>query len=234
MLLRINDEGTEEMRTDRFGREENEETVTLPFRKQCQLICTRRFIIIVIVVYMALYLITRTSIEPTPLITATEAALTCITLNIQTESGIRAGTLSYGNAETLPIHLYLISITRTINCTAPTGKEYVFQYKDDYLNISTVDVDRIYEGLNTQFPIGKSFSVWYYEDFCLWYRLRDRLDRHCLSSSAIEPSDIGDPAGAYGHIIMAHVMVAPLLIAGICVYWWFLFTSISTPRRSIV
>lgn len=188
-------------------------------RKQCRILCTRRLVITTILSYLALYTVISSSLAPMELTAPDEAAIKCITLSLQTEQGIRAATLNYGASETVSLNLYMTSITRTINCTNAANENHLFQYKDDYLNISTVDVDGIFHQLTAKYPINESFDAWYYEDFCNWYRIRDRLDRHCLSSTVIQPSDAEDPADLSVRQRLVHGSVLFVVGVALIIYW---------------
>lgn len=203
------------MSTDRFGnatRGDEEDEDEHDF--QLKTLFTRRFIIWLWFLYITLYVMTFSGplsmvsvIKQLPP-TEGEAKVLCFTTGLQSESGIRAGNLKYGNSESIAINLYTISITRTIICTGLSGN-VTLQYKDDYLNISTVDVDEVYRSLSHKYPINEAFDAWYYPDHC--YRIRD-LDRNCLSNVAADPGEYESlpfniMIGALTHVTLFSIIV---------------------------
>lgn len=207
--------------TDRFGRpfvSEDEDIDPSYFLKS---IITKRFCAILIILYILFYIIgkqlTASSEEASIPISSSEARLVCETKNIETESGIHAGYLTYGNTEKLQIQLYTVSITRTITCVDTAMGTHVFQYKDDYLNISTVNVDKVYASLLIEYPIGKSFIAWYYAKHCSY--LNRRLDRNCLSKEAIEPEEYIDLLHPSIYTITLHSTIIALLVMVIYIHF---------------
>lgn len=183
---------------DRFGRQSrstDEDDDYGPGERQCtkfMAIFTRRYIIWLCFLYLGLYIMIQYSTLydnlPGTIISETDARVVCTTTGIQVEKGIRAGLLTYGNADTVEIQLYTTSITRSIECVDIKEISHVLQYKDDYLNISTVDVDKALESLWEQYPVRGSFVAWYYERDCYWMSWHHQLDRNCLSTEkALDP-----------------------------------------------
>lgn len=179
--------------SDRFGRpsrgnDDDNNDDYMVGERQCtnfMTIFTRRYIIWLCLLYLGLYMMARYSTIydnlPGTIISETDARVVCVTTAIQVENGIRAGLLTYGNADKIEIQLYTTSITRSINCVDTKEIPHLLQYKDDYLNISTVDVNKVLQSLSEQYHIGKSFVTWYYERDCYWMSRMRQLDRNCLS-----------------------------------------------------
>ena len=188
----------------------------------------RRYLVIACLLYMGLFVTTswlgicdtQQAIPPY----GPEARVVCTTTVLQTEAGIRAAKLVYANNNEIDVNLYATSITRTVTCIDINGESHTLQYKDDYLNISTVDVDHIYATLMKHYPIGESFTAWYYANHC--HVMPQELDRNCLSTIAIDP-DIHYNYNLYTSLVVLHhgtVFVSVVLVI------WLHFIIRSEPR----
>lgn len=155
---------------------------------------------------------TMMGIRDTQYISSEVARVLCTTKSIEIETGNIVASLHYSNTESLPINLYATSITRTIQCMGGNEASHTFQYKDDYLNISTVDVDKVVKLLKLTYPIGKSFNAWYYEGYC--QKMMNLVDRNCLSSRAIERSEYIDDIVETVMYFMDLLFVATLVVSG--------------------
>ncbi len=180
-------------------------------------IFTRRYIIYLIIFYFVLYFFVQSSSLSSgfsfSIQDESEVRVKCTTIKIEAEKGIRAGSLSYGNAEKIEIQLYTVSLTRSINCIDTNEVTHLLQYKDDYLNISTVDVDSVFHALTLKYPIGESFDAFHYKQDC--YKLSRVLDRNCLVENAINPEEYDNLTLYYLYRVMVHFSIIAFIT--ICV-----------------
>lgn len=187
----------------------------------------RRYLVIGCILYMGLYMtITCIGVFDTHQLippTASEARVVCKTTTLQTEEGIRAAKLVYAKSD-VDVNLYATSITRTATCTDVNGESYTLQYKDDYLNISTVDVDHVYRELTTQYPLGDTYTAFYYPKHC--HTMPQELDRNCLTSQPIDPELHYNKSLYQLIVIMQHITVFFIVI--LCI--WIDFVLRSDPR----
>lgn len=189
---------------------------------------TRRYLFQLLVIYIVLLwcfspnaMITNHK-QP---ITSETARVLCRTESIVSEPGIRMGLLSYGTSDKLDVNLYTTSITRTIKCIDATEKSTVLQYKDDYLNISTVDIDAVYRSLVVLYPIGTSFNAWFYETHCYLMQGKELLDRNCLASRAIEPDEYDDGLSPSIIMLFDSLIIVSIVIYGVILHAFYLYSQ---------
>lgn len=136
------------------------------------------------------------------------------------------GLLSYGTSDKLDVNLYTTSITRTIKCIDAAEKSTVLQYKDDYLNISTVDIDAVYKTMIELFPIGTSFNAWFYESVdCYAMQRRQLIDRNCLSQRAIELDEYYEGLGPMSMMLLDSIFILTIVIHGAILHALYLFSQ---------
>mgnify|MGYP000748216338 CR=1 FL=1 len=179
---------------------------------------TRRYLfqlLVICIVLMWCFSPISMIIGPLRSISNESARVLCQTESIVSEAGIRMGLLSYGTSDKLDVHLYTTSITRTIRCIDAAEKSTVLQYKDDYLNISTVDIDAAYKTLTESFHIGTSFNAWFYmSDDCYIMQRKKLLDRNCLSQRAIELDEYYEGLGPMSMMLLDSIFILTIVIHG--------------------
>lgn len=126
------------------------------------------------------------------------------------EGFIGLSSLSGGGSSSLiKLNLFTISIIRRIECyftyeykhlfslneknTTLTEKEkeeqeqrllFNITYRDDFLNISDIDKDKMIHDILFIYPIGQPFIAWYYRDDC--FTVREDVDENCLSKIPLD------------------------------------------------
>lgn len=117
--------------------------------------------------------------------------VTCTNMYIKSETGVGIGEIHYsGTVVNDNVHLYITSVTRGVSCRFTNdGDQRILNlhYRDDYLNISRIDVDDIIEKLRLEYPEGMGFTAYYY-DGCI-DRQNDHFDVNCLASKPLDPGD---------------------------------------------
>lgn len=115
--------------------------------------------------------------------------VTCTNVYIKSETDIGIGEIRYsGIVVNDNVRLYITSVTRSVECRFTNdGDPRVLNlyYRDDYLNISHMDVDDIIEKLRLEYPVGMGFTAYYY-DGCI-DRLNDHFDVNCLARKPLDP-----------------------------------------------
>lgn len=125
-----------------------------------------------------------------------EVAVRCATSVIRNESDIKEAELIYGHSVHLMVHVYTISITRSVECHWLEREEdplFTLHYRDDYLNVSQIDVAQLTRVLEDRHPLKIPFLAWYYGEYDTgyWHARLHTLDRQGLALEPIDPYEEG-------------------------------------------
>ena len=136
------------------------------------------------------------------LATPTEALVYCKYKAITVEPSMRVGYIKYSGVDSHnELHMYVTSITRSLVChhdedslaeSSSSHPQHLlqFDYRDDYLNISRIDIERVIEGMSRNYPQNHTVTLYHYrhchEGWTVGLEEPVEIDQHCLSSLPLQ------------------------------------------------